>query len=281
MKLPQMCVSCLFDNHEDKAPDKRYVDGVKEILDNRQEDDSAPYLSAKFKELYEKLYGKQESIAPLKEKYNKYVLDLEEKIKEKIELSEDPLLASLIYARVGNYIDFATVDNIDNNEFLSLLYNAEISEKDCETYESFISQCEKAKTFLFICDNCGEIVLDRIFLEQFRKRFPEIKCQAMVRGGEIQNDVTIEDAEQSGMSKIAEIVDSGMSIAGIIYNRMPLVNRRYIDSADVILAKGQGNFESLSGNGVHVFYSFLCKCDYFTERFNVPKLTGMFIEVKE
>ena len=67
-------------------------------------------------------------------------------------------------------------------------------------------------------------------------------------------------------------------MAGTVYDMLPDAAKRALDRADVILAKGQGNYESLSGQGRHIFYSFLCKCDLFTERFQVPKLTGIFMQ---
>ena len=134
---------------------------------------------------------------------------------------------------------------------------------------------------LFVCDNCGEIVLDRLMLEQLKKRFPWLSVKALVRGGEVLNDATAEDAVYAGLDQVAQIVSNGEAVAGTIYEMMPEEAKKALDEADVILAKGQGNYESLSGQGRHVFYEFLCKCDLFTSRFHVPKLTGMFIEEKE
>jgi hypothetical protein len=65
-----------------------------------------------------------------------------------------------------------------------------------------------------------------------------------------------------------------------MYEMLPAEAKSVLESSDVILAKGQGNYESMSGQGRHVFYEFLCKCELFTSRFNVPKLTGIFIEEK-
>lgn len=79
---------------------------------------------------------------------------------------------------------------------------------------------------------------------------------------------------------MAEIISNGEAVAGTIYGMMPEKTKKALDETDVILAKGQGNYESMSGTGRHVFYEFLCKCDLFTNRFQVPKLTGMFIEEK-
>ncbi len=102
--------------------------------------------------------------------------------------------------------------------------------------------------------------------------------KAMVRGGEVLNDATEEDAVYSGLDKVAKIISNGEAVAGTIYDMMPEESKMALDVADVILAKGQGNYESLNGQGRHIFYEFLCKCDLFTTRFQVPKLTGMFIE---
>ena len=68
------------------------------------------------------------------------------------------------------------------------------------------------------------------------------------------------------------------AVAGTIYDMLPEEARKALDEADVVLAKGQGNYESMSGQGLRVFYAFLCKCDLFSNRFNVPKLTGMFVQ---
>ena len=89
------------------------------------------------------------------------------------------------------------------------------------------------------------------------------------------------DAKHTGLDKVADIISNGEAIAGTIYDMMPQDAKNALDEADVILAKGQGNYETLSKQGRHIFYSFLCKCDLFTNRFGVPKLTGIFVEEQE
>ena len=103
----------------------------------------------------------------------------------------------------------------------------------------------------------------------------------MVRGKEVLNDATVEDAVYSGLANLADIVDNGEAIAGTIYDMIPEKSKAVMDKADVILAKGQGNYESMSGQGRHIFYTLLCKCDLFTDRFHVPMLTGVFVEERE
>ena len=170
------------------------------------------------------------------------------------------------------------MNQVDEATFLSLFDQAEMNSGEGEVMDSLLRQCQDARRFLLIADNCGEIVLDRLFLEQLRRRFPQLKISVMVRGGEVLNDVTREDAEYAGIHRTAEIVSNGLPIAGTVYRMLPESARTVMDQADVILAKGQGNYESLAGQGRHIFYSFLCKCDLFTSRFQVLRLTGIFTE---
>lgn len=281
MRINDSCAECLFDKQQHLTDDQEYLDRVKEIIDNRDENDTSPYLVYLFTKEYEKRFGKKASYKEIKKQYNDLVLSMESSVRDKIENATAPLLESLAYARVGNYIDFGAMNSVDENTFLSLFDEAGIHERDKATVDSFVEQCAGAKSFLLITDNCGEIVLDKLFLEQLKKRFPSLEINVMVRGGEVLNDATEEDATYVGIDKIAKIISNGNSIAGTVYEMLPGQAKEILNGADVILAKGQGNYETLSKQGRHIFYSFLCKCDLFTNRFNVPKLTGIFVEELE
>ncbi len=281
MRITDSCAECLYDKQQHLTDDKEYLNRVKEIIDNRTEDDTSPYLVYLFTKEYEKRFGKKASYKEIKKRYNDLVLSLESSVRQKIENATDPLLESLAYARVGNYIDFGAMNSVDENTFLSLFDGASIHERDKETVSSFVEQCAGAKSFLLITDNCGEIVLDKLFLEQLKNKYPSLEISVMVRGGEVLNDATEEDAMNTGIDKLAKIISNGNSIAGTVYEMLPDQAKEVLDMADVVLAKGQGNYETLSKQGRHIFYSFLCKCDLFTNRFGVSKLTGIFVEEQE
>jgi len=251
---------------------------VRNIIEERDEEDSTAVLVYRIKKVYESFYGKPEGYADIKRRYNDLVLQMESGIRKKIESSEDPLAAALVYARIGNYIDYGAMHDVEEETFLSLFDGAALSEKDQATYESLLRNCEEADTFLLIADNCGEIVLDKLLLEQLKLRFPQLKFQVLVRGEDVLNDVTMEDAAYTGIDRIAQVLSNGKAVAGTVYEMMPQDAQKALDHADVILSKGQGNYESLSGLGRHIFYAFLCKCDYFTAKFQVPLLTGMLVE---
>lgn len=278
MRITESCAKCLYDKQKHLTEDEKYLEEIKHIIDNRGDEDTSPYLVYKFNKVYEKHFGKQTPYKDIKKKYNDLVLSMEDSIRGRIEASEDSLAQALAFARVGNYIDFGAMNHVDDATFLSLLESVEIREKDSEVMKSFVNQCEQAHHFLLITDNCGEIVLDKLFLEQLHKRFPELMIDVLVRGGEVLNDATKDDAEYIGISKWARVISNGQPIAGTIYEMLPDWAKEAIDEADVILAKGQGNYESLCKQGRHIFYSFLCKCELFTSRFEVPKFTGIFVE---
>lgn len=278
MRISESCAKCLYDRQANKTDNKAYLAEIKELLNNRKENDTSPYMVYLFNQLHVKYFGKSADYKDIKKQYNDLVLGMEDQLRREIREAEDPLAKAIVMARIGNYIDFGAMNHVDQNEFLELFRDTKMRDDDKEVYNSFLKECEKAKHFLLVCDNCGEIVLDKLMIEQLKLRFPHLYVKAMVRGGEVLNDATEDDAKYAGIDQVATVVSNGEAIAGTIYDMLPQNTKDAMDEADVILAKGQGNYESMAGQGRHVFYEFLCKCDLFTRRFEVPRLTGMFVE---
>ena len=278
MRVSESCAKCLFDRQKHLTTNSDYLEEIGQIIKNRDKDDTSPYLVYRFTQVYERYFGRKASYEDVKKKYNDLVLSMENHIRQRIERDDNPLAKALVYARAGNYIDFGAMNSVDETAFLALLEETSWNEAETEVFSSFVRQCENAKQFLLIADNCGEIVLDKLFLEQLHKRFPGMELSVLVRGEEVLNDATAADAAYVGIDKVAKVITNGLPIAGTIYDMLPQEAKQAVDQADVILAKGQGNYESLNGQGRHIFFSFLCKCDLFTSRFSVPRLTGIFVE---
>ena len=278
MRINDSCAACLYDKQKNKADDPKYLARIRELLDNRGEDDTSPYMVYLFNKVHEEFFGAGADYTQVKKTYNELVLGMEENLRAEIKNAADPIAKALVMARIGNYIDFGAMNHVDTETFLGLFRDTELREDEKKTYESFLQACARAESFLLLCDNCGEIVLDKLLIEQLSLRFPQLKFYAMVRGGSILNDVTEEDAKYVGLDQAAEIVSNGAPVGGTIYSLLPEKARSVLDGADVILSKGQGNYESLSGRGYHVFYALLCKCNLFTSRFDVPRLMGIFVE---
>lgn len=278
MRVIESCAQCLYEKQRKRADHPEYLREIADIIAHRSPEDTAPYLVHKFNQVYEKYFGEVPSYAIIKRQYNDLVLSKEAAIRQQIESSGNPFRTALLYARVGNYIDFGAMNRVDEETFLTLLQEAELQERDILPLEEFEAQCSKANRFLLLADNCGEIVLDKLFLEQLRKKYPDLEITVMVREKEVLNDATPEDAHYVGIDRVARIVTNGTSVAGTVYTMLPANARNIFDEAEVILSKGQGNYETLCNQGFHIFYSFLCKCELFTKRFAVPRLTGIFTE---
>ena len=282
MNIPESCARCLYDKQRLKADDPGFLMEVKSVIDSRSENDTSPVLVYRFNQIYERRFGKKpRQYEDEKRRYNDLALSMEPAIRKKIEEASDPVAAAFMYSRIGNYIDFGALSDVSEETFLALMGEPEMQDRDEKTYKSFLAECGKAKSFLLLADNCGEIVFDKLLLEQLHNRFPLLHFTVMVRGGEVLNDAVSEDAAYVGIDELADIVSNGKPVAGTVYEMLPQDARDVLDNADVIFSKGQGNYESLSASGRHVFYSFLCKCELFTNRFHVPKLTGMFVESGE
>ena len=278
MIITDSCVECLWKRQQRISNDPAFLSDIRKILDNRNANDCSPYLVSLFNQVYEKHFGKKPSYTDVKKKYNDLVMSKEVILRKQIKESEDPLKTAFSFSRSGNYIDYGALRNVDTDTFRKLLYNSSFSDQDNKVYNEFIDECKNKNYFLLIADNCGEIVLDKLFLEQLKIVFPQLKITVIVRGTDILNDVTEQDAEYVGIDQIANVISNGSNIAGTIYELISDEAKETIDLAEIILAKGQGNYESLSRHGKHIYYSFLCKYEMFINKFGVPKFTGMIIK---
>ena len=182
---------------------------------------------------------------------------------------------------MGNYIDFSALQGEVSFEkldaMLELLHTIEV---DRGTFAQLRSDLEQGKELLYLTDNAGEIVFDRVFLEVIRDTFPNLSITVCVRGGPAQNDATRADAEAVGMP--FRIIDNGTRIPGTVLELASRELKAALKTADVIIAKGQANVETLldTDHGYNIYYAFLVKCKRFIDRFGKEKLTPMLVRDK-
>lgn len=284
MKLSAACMACMVQRQADHlrdCPDEEkksaYLREVLRVIAEAPETDSAPVTTERLNSLHETWFGAPFSFRELKRKYNAMMLAWEEKIRGEITASEDPLRLALQYARTGNYIDFGAMGSVDDEKLSSLLSQAKEEPVDEAEYAAFRRDLSAGKRLLYCTDNCGEIVLDKLFLREIKARYPQLEATVLVRGKEVLNDATREDAEEVGLSAVAAVLDNGTGVAGTDLSTVSPQAREALESADVIVSKGQGNFETLHGCGLNVYYLFLCKCDWFTQRFGLERFRGVFV----
>ena len=283
MEMNARCIACLIKKQDEKirkeSDEKKKLSYMKEvlhILGNSKDEETMPWLSNQIDALYAKTFPHAVlPYAAIKKHYNDMMCAKEADIRKQIQCKEDALAYAIQLARVGNYIDFGALDEVDANFFLALLAKADEDLLDTQKYTALKQDLAKAQRLLYICDNCGEILLDKLLIEQLQFHYPHLSITAMVRGGEVLNDATMRDAQDVHLQSICHVIDNGIAMAGTDIHHISQQAFQAIQDADIILAKGQANFETLCGNGLPVYYLLLCKCDLFAERFSLPKYKGV------
>lgn len=287
MKLSSHCMYCLVKRQEesissckDENLKSKYMKEVLKIISNAEDKDTAPVIIAKINELHKKFFKTTYSFKKLKKDYNELMLNQENNIWNIIKSKEDKLLCALKFARAGNYIDFGAMAEVDNEKLKYLMDTAEDEIIDLDEYIHFREDLVQGKTLIYLTDNCGEIVLDKLLIKIIKESYPHINIKVIVRGMEVLNDATLEDAKLVGLTDVVTVIDNGTEVAGTQLDSINSISRQAIDKADVIISKGQGNFETLHGCGLNIYYLFLCKCDWFVRRFNLEKFKGVFTNEK-
>lgn len=290
MNLSAMCIRCLIDWQEEKIreiadEDKKaaFLKAVAGIIASAGEEDSAPCLVYKINRIYESLFGEVMSYEKEKKEFNSLMLKLESEMEKDIRAGadrEEVLKNAVNYARTGNYIDFGAMNHVEKKQLLELLHKSLKEEVDGHTFFMLRKDLAEAKELVYLLDNCGEIVADKLLIKILKEQYPQIHITVIVRGMAVLNDAVLEDAEAVGLTKIVEVIGNGNGVAGTQINMLSKEARTILEAADIIISKGQGNFETIHGCGRNIYYLFLCKCAWFSERFGMERLKGVFINEK-
>ncbi|MEE1113720.1 MAG: ARMT1-like domain-containing protein, partial [Eubacterium sp.] len=256
-----VCLKCLMDAQIGNIPEtvleeKRvlYMQRLMKMMSEVKPEESAPVYAARIYDIQEEVFGEKIDYSETKKYFNDLLLGYEEEILRDVHGAADPLTRALQYSMIGNYIDFAVLENVNAEKLKEFLSGAADLAVDEAVITSMKADLEKAGSLVFLHDNCGEIVLDKILIETVRELYPQIEVTSVVRGFPVVNDVLLEDAEQVGLTKIAKIIENGDNIAG---NSLVRVSEETLDAfekADILFAKGQGNLETMLGNGLNVYY---------------------------
>lgn len=291
MKISAMCIRCLMDRQEERIRDLEnenrkaaYLKEVASIIASSEADATAPYLVYKINAVYKRYFGEFKNYEEEKKAYNDLMLQLEPQLEKDIRSAgceEEQLKKALNYARTANYIDYGATNHVEQEQLLELLRNAGDEILDEETFQSMCHDLMQAKEVVYLADNCGEIVADKLLIRLLKEQYPHIHITVIVRGMPVLNDAVLEDAKAVGLTELVQVIGNGNGVAGTQVNLLSDEARYVLGKADVIISKGQGNFETIHGCGLNIYYLFLCKCEWFTKRFGMERLKGVFINEKK
>ncbi len=200
----------------------------------------------------------------IKKKFNNICLDMEKEIKEIIRNSKNPFETALRTSIAGNIIDFGPEIKLNKEVIRKTIKNSFKRELDNEKILLLKEEINNSNKILFIGDNAGEIVFDKIFIETL----PKDKITYVVRGGPALNDSTMEDAEMVGITKIVKVITTGLDMPAAI---LPLCSKEFLNEykkSDLVIAKGQGNYEALSDENKNIYFLLKIKCTVICKSFN-------------
>ncbi len=268
MKTQFECIPCIISSYLKLVETSVIPETQQEVilrqllhyLSGVDYDQSPPMMGRTLQRMIRESLQNPDPYHQIKQHYNQMMMDLYSSFKEIVERSEDPFDAAMRMAIAGNVIDFGAKYQFDIMDSINRVKEHELAIDDSRFLRDDL---EHAQTLLYIGDNCGEIVLDKLFLETIdisQKYF-------VVRESPVINDITPEDAKMTGMDKIARVLSTGDDSPGAVWESASKDFRDHFSNADVIISKGQGNLEGLIDvPHDHVYFLLVTKCDLIGEK---------------
>ena len=235
------------------------------------------WLSPRTAKLFQKYYDVgPDRMWKEKKESNEFVREKLDEIRAKVKTAADPLFAAIRFSVLGNYLDFSALyGEVSFDKLDEMLDKALEMPLDEECYEKLRRDLAKGRKLLYLTDNAGEIGFDRILGEVIHEQYPDLEITFCVRGAPVLNDATRADAEFMGIP--FPVIDNGNDLCGTELTLLGEEARKAMNEADVIIAKGMGNTETLYGCGYPVYYAFLVKCPRFETVFGKPRMTPMLV----
>lgn len=271
------CIYCLmksYGNRLEKADipvtaKEQFTHGMLKVLNEKWHGISAPDCARDIQSLYRSVVNDPDPYREVKRESNDTVLDMYNDLEELVRNSADPFITAMKLAIAGNIIDFAVHDHCDLHGTIEKVLNSDFAVDHTSQLREELS---KAGKVLYIGDNAGEIVFDKLLVIEMSH--PGLTFS--VRGAPAINDATMEDAEYVGMTGVTRVISSGYDAPTTVVSRSGDVFRRCYEEADLIISKGQGNLEGLIGeHDRRIFFLLMVKCDVIAEYLGVE--TGSYV----
>lgn len=214
-----------------------------------------PVLGQQLHRRLRQLSGMPDPYRAAKDRFNRLALNLLPELSERVKAAADPFEAAVRLATAANVIDLGAKGGLSESD-VSVKLELALNEPFAGEIATLRFASSRASRILYLADNTGEIVVDRLLIEQL----PAGRVTVSVRGAPVLNDATRIDAQFAGIDAIAELIDNGSDAPGTVLEDCSPDFRTRFESADVIISKGQGNYETLSGVEANIFFLLKIKC---------------------
>ena len=267
MKTYLECLPCLMNQAlkaaraatDDEVIQRQVVNAVASLIPQLPLDLKPPEIGQRGYRLIRQITGNNDPFHHSKVEANRAVLSIYPRLQQLVQQSADRLFTACMLAIAGNSIDlgpkfeYGSIDNVINSTIGSPLPLA------VNNYDQFWSSLNNSRVLLYLGDNAGEIVFDRLLIEEIH-RVKELETYFVVRGEPVINDATMDDALAIGMDRVTKIISNGSDAPATILSQCSTELQHLYHSADIVIAKGQGNYESLEGEAGNIFFMLRAKC---------------------
>jgi len=269
MKAYLDCIPCFMQQAlragriatSDQKKIKQILDKTGEMVKSISMQDTPAEIGMHVYRIVRDVTGVNDPYKDIKKQHIKEANSIYAELEKWVEMSDDKLLTAIKIAIAGNVIDMGVNKSFNIIKDIKKTLHQDFGILD---YEGFKKQLSKSKSILYIGDNAGESVFDKILIKALKK--PVIYA---VRSIPIINDVTMEDAIDSGLDKVSELLDSGSEAPGLILSQCSPKFLEIFNNAGLVISKGQGNYEGLSNCNRQVFFLLKAKCAVIAGDLNV------------
>ncbi len=268
------CFARLFENLIEKTnltPEEKqsFASQMFGLFHSEKDGFSVPYLSREVHLLFKKYSDNDDPYKWVKRQSNDMVLSRYDDLKKTVTTSADSFVTALKLAIAGNIIDYGIPQHFDLDETIGKVLASDFAIDHSKDLKQSLSE---AKSVLYIGDNAGEIVFDKLFIETIHH--PDLWYA--VRGAPIINDVTLEDANYVQMNEVAHVIENGYDAPSTMLSHCSKEFKDLFSRADIVISKGQGNLESLlHESSKKIYFLLMVKCDVIADILGVKK--GQFV----
>jgi len=264
----------------EQAKENELITLAKHSLQTCDMSKTNPEIMGEIWALIEKVIGTDDPYKEIKSYYNQLVLSMSDCIYHLINNSSNRLACGLKLAIAGNLIDFAAKHRFDENTFREMISRISETELSINHSAQLFDAVKNSRTLFYLGDNCGEIVLDKLFILLLKEYNPMLQIFYGVRGKAIVNDVTKTDAYEVRMQEAATVISNGDGSLGTVLHRTSAEFQSIFKNADVVICKGQGNYEGLSDcQKSNMFFLFMAKCGIVAAPLGVSKMSIVCIGI--
>jgi uncharacterized protein with ATP-grasp and redox domains len=264
MRIFLDCIPCFIRQALDSArlatdDEQIHEQVVREVLRLAADLDmnqSPPAIGQKIHRLIRRLIGNNDPYHEIKRQFNNLALKLYSGLRKQVLSSDDRLETAVRLAIAGNIIDFGVKTSLTESDLKETIAQSLNGHFNNNQIQEFKDAVREAENILYLADNAGEIIFDRLLIEQLSIE----KITVVVKGKPVINDATMDDAIIAGLPKIVEVIDNGSDAPGTILETCSQAFLNRFEVADLIIAKGQGNYETLSDTEKNIFFILKAKC---------------------